>query len=71
MRHVRLVLEAFEDFILIAEGDMDWSKVTGPPHALIIPGLPEILRNAAESIESAMTTGPDPEVWLEGEPDHG
>jgi hypothetical protein len=43
---------------------MDWSEVTGPQDALIIPGLPNVLRNAAEAIESAQTTGP-PEEWLE------
>lgn len=63
-RYVRLLLETSEGPVLLADGEMDWSEVTGPPDALIIPGLPNVLRNVAESIESAQTTGP-PEEWLE------
>lgn len=36
----------------------------GPREALIVPGLPELLRELAENIEAGMTTGPDEATWL-------
>ncbi len=66
-RYVRLLLETSEDTIFLGEGTLDWSAVTGPPHALVVPQLPELLRAAADALESAQTTGP-PEDWLEPEP---
>jgi hypothetical protein len=63
---VRVLLETSDDFIMLGTGELDWSLVTGPPDALVIPWLPEVLRNIAESIESGMTTGPDEETWLQG-----
>jgi hypothetical protein len=61
----RLVLEA-EGFgaIEVATGTVDLSDLTGPSDALILPSLPDLLRQAADAIESAMTTGP-PDGWLE------
>lgn len=56
-RPTRFILETEDQFILVAEGTMDWSVVTGPPNALVIPQLPGILRDLAERHESAMTTG--------------
>lgn len=41
----------------------------GPREALIVPGLPDLLRTIADQLESAMTTGPDPTAWLEGDPE--
>jgi hypothetical protein len=61
----RLVLEV-EGFgaIEVATGTVDLSSLTGPSDALILPCLPDLLRQAADRVESGMTTGP-PEGWLE------
>lgn len=72
---VRVVLES-DDFepdryrgrcVQVGTGELD-SWGSGLNHARIIPGLPELLRQIAEQLESAMTTGPDETTWL-GTPD--
>jgi len=51
--------------VLVGRANLDPSTWHGPDDALIVPELPALLRHLADQIESAMTTGPDPEEWLE------
>jgi hypothetical protein len=51
--------------VLVGMANLDPSTWHGPDDAFVVPELPAMLRTFAEQIESAITTGPDPEEWLE------
>lgn len=61
---VSVILEFDGQRIFAGAGPLT-GDITGPQWGLRIPGLPDLLRTIADQHESAITTGPDPTVWLE------
>jgi hypothetical protein len=54
--------------VLLGTGWLDDSEVTQRDQLWVLRQVPEHLRQIADQLESGMTTGPDPEVWLDDSP---
>lgn len=61
-----------DNAVLLGTAELDPAAVAHlDGRLLVLRQVPDQLRQLADQIESGVTTGPNPEVWLEGEPDHG